>query len=661
MDGSEPPAPGEPPEGDPWGRDWVPEPWEAEGPAISISLGDATDIDPELLAAFCSPGGPGGSALGSQFGQGRPADALRPGPVLSALAEQAVDDLSRLTDDQLSGALQAARRLENRAFYLQARAVAEFARRRGAQRAAADARNVPPGRRPGENPDMELAAELLLSRGQAGNLLAVSEALATRLPRTLAGVSDGSIDATRASAIAFYTASLGDEDAAAADEILAAIAPQVRAETLARRAAALEMRLDPQAARDRKEHARQTGQRVEVRPELSGNASLAGRELAITDALASKANIHALALRLRRAGLAGTLDALRALVFNDLLQSRDPLSRIPAPAGDSTAPGRADPADPAGPSEPDSTGFNPTGPSTTGPGEGDSVAPAPEAAPGPVTADTPAAAGSPAPGPPAPAPASPAPVPALVNLLVPVGLLFGWDTAPAQAAGWGLLDGEDTRAIVQAASWHPATRWCMTVIGPDGTAIAHGCAAGQHPWIPGQHPSPANENPGQPGPAGWTSREGQGTRESRAGPGPARPAGHQDTPAMPDAWQAGRFADLIRRLNITLASIARGACDHAGAEDRYTPSRKLKHMVRARTATCTAPGCQAQAIYADLDHTVPHPEGATCQCNLGPKCRTHHRCKQAPGWKVEQPEPGVFRWTLPSGRAHTTRPTVYDP
>ncbi|HEY0935793.1 MAG TPA: HNH endonuclease signature motif containing protein, partial [Trebonia sp.] len=84
------------------------------------------------------------------------------------------------------------------------------------------------------------------------------------------------------------------------------------------------------------------------------------------------------------------------------------------------------------------------------------------------------------------------------------------------------------------------------------------------------------------------------------------------------------------------------------------------HLIRARTALCDAPGCGAQAIYADLDHTVPYPAGPTDQCNLGPKCRTHHRCKQGPDWAVEQVEPGVIRWTLPSGRTRTTRPTRYD-
>jgi len=50
----------------------------------------------------------------------------------------------------------------------------------------------------------------------------------------------------------------------------------------------------------------------------------------------------------------------------------------------------------------------------------------------------------------------------------------------------------------------------------------------------------------------------------------------------------------------------------------------------------------------------------TCECGLGPKCRRHHRCKQARGWRLEQPAPGVFRWTTPSGRSYTTTPTVYD-
>ncbi|HEY7264298.1 MAG TPA: hypothetical protein VH589_22805, partial [Trebonia sp.] len=79
-----------------------------------------------------------------------------------------------------------------------------------------------------------------------------------------------------------------------------------------------------------------------------------------------------------------------------------------------------------------------------------------------------------------------------------------------------------------------------------------------------------------------------------------------------------------------------------------------------RTATCPAPGCGAHAHYSDLDHTVAYPAGLTCQCDLSPPCRHHHRVKQAPGWRLEQPRPGIMRWTTPSGRVYTTRPTVYE-
>lgn len=200
--------------------------------------------------------------------------------------------------------------------------------------------------------------------------------------------------------------------------------------------------------------------------------------------------------------------------------------------------------------------------------------------------------------------------------------MLGWSNAPGDAGSWGLFDGDDTRSLVQAASLHPRTRWCVTVTGPDGTAVAHGCASGQHPWR------------ADPETAGGCARDGP--------------------------HNAARLADLLRGLNVTLVPIARGSCDHRNAEDRYLPSRRLRHLVCARTVTCPARGCGAQAYHGDQDHTIPYPHGITDECNLSPTCRRHHRAKQAAGWHLEQPEPGVMRWTLPSGRVYTTTPTVYD-
>jgi hypothetical protein len=44
---------------------------------------------------------------------------------------------------------------------------------------------------------------------------------------------------------------------------------------------------------------------------------------------------------------------------------------------------------------------------------------------------------------------------------------------------------------------------------------------------------------------------------------------------------------------------------------------------------------------------------------LAPLCRHHHRAKQAEGLLLEQPEPGVLIWKVPSGRTCATSATIY--
>jgi Domain of unknown function (DUF222) len=539
----------------PWAFDDE-EPWDPEPD-------DPDPVDPGF--GGLAPAGPG-----RLFAEGGAGDVMPPVPFLAALTEQAAAGVADLSDSELVGVLRATQRQIVREQYKQVLAAAEFGRRRRAAFEGALARGVPAGCAAGGFPGEELSAELLITRAEAGHLIDDAIDLASRLPRTLAGMAAGLIDADKAGWIATYTRSCNPADAARADEVLAEAAPDLRVEQLARKAAALEMQLNPEAVKARKEHAKRNGQRVETRREASGNASLAGRELDTADVLASKAYLDGVAARLREYGLPGSLDRLRALALTDLTQGRNPLDRIqPAPGG----PGH----------------YQPGGPP-----------PVPHAVPALV-----------------PAPV-PAPVPALVNLLVPAATLLGLSAAPAQAGAWGLLDADDTRAVVTAAAAHPSTRWCLTLTGPDGTAIAHGCARGPRPGLV------------------------------------------DDLAPQPPPVQAAQLAELLRRLNLTLTPIAHGSCDHAGAEGHYVPSRNLRHLVRARTATCDAPGCHNPAATADLDHTRPWPDGPTEQCNLAPRCRTHHRAKQAPDWAVEQLAPGVTRWTLPSGRSHVTTPTKYD-
>jgi hypothetical protein len=170
------------------GRARVPEPWEIEGPAASISLGDAADVDLAELAAMAGPDGLGGD----RFAQGNSADVLRPGPVLAALTEQAAGELGRLSDNQLLGAVSAARRLANRAEYLELAAVAEFTRRRAEQLAASKARRDPRGCRAGEFADAELAIELVTSIYAARDRMDLAADLASRLPGTFTGLAAGS-------------------------------------------------------------------------------------------------------------------------------------------------------------------------------------------------------------------------------------------------------------------------------------------------------------------------------------------------------------------------------------------------------------------------------------------------------------------------------------
>jgi hypothetical protein len=487
------------------GREQIP-PEDEQPPAVMFTLGEAADVDPAGLAVMAGPYGLGGQL----FAQLRPAAVMRPGPLLAALAENAADDLDALTGDELLGVVSAARRLQNRAEYLELAAVAEFTRRAQAAYAASVAAKARPGRRDGEFAADDLAMELVISGHAASDRMDLALALATRLRKTFAGLAGGVIDGDKAHAIWYYTRFLTDADAASADAELAQAAPGLRYDSLARKAAKLEMKLDPAGVRARKEHARAQGRRVQARLEASGNMSFGGRELSAAEALAAKASNDADAAAMRRAGIAGTLRELRVQALLDRITGRDPLHRA----------------------APDGLGAD--------------------------NEDQGQVPGSPA--------ARPAPVPALINLTIPAGTLLGWSTTPGDAGTWGLLDPGDTRDIVTAA----------------------------------------------------------------------------------------------RALNITLSPITAGTCDHRHREDRYTPSRKLGHLVRARTATCTAPGCGAQARYCDLDHTLAYPERPTCECNLGPPCRRHHRIKQAPGWTLEQPQPGVMRWTTPSGRVHTTTPTVYD-
>ena len=433
--------------------------------------GDTPDLDPEwaeyvawvdremAAARDCEPDfwAPGEAEPEDQdswapcrprFGQGDEADVLPPGPHLAGLTEEAVLDLGRLSDNELIGVLQATRRQLAREQYKQVLVTAEFGRRRQAAFEDAVSRGIPVGCRPGGFPGEELAFELVTTPAEAGHRIDDAIDLTTRLPMTLAGLAAGQIDEARAGWIAMYTRSLSPADAAKADEILADAAPDLRVEQVARKAAALEKKFAPEAAKARKERTKQTGQRVEARRELSGNASLSGREMDTVDVMASKTYIDAIAVKLRDGGVAGPIGTLRVLALADLTQGRNPLDRLK----ETTEVAAQEPSGPAAP-EPDLDswpGWGPDPADDSFAGEHDDPA-CDDAAPQ----------------------GKPTPMPAQINLIVPVGTLLDWSSAPAQAGAWGLLDSDETRT----------NRRCGCPASPHSLVL--------YPHRPGRHrPSP---------------------------------------------------------------------------------------------------------------------------------------------------------------------------
>jgi len=230
--------------------------------------------------------------------------------------------------------------------------------------------------------------------------------------------------------------------------------------------------------------------------------------------------------------------------------------------------------------------------------------------------------------PPAPCPAADPRLPAMrgvIHLTLPLATWLGWSQAPGEATGYGPLDADDSRTVAVMLAGHPATTWCVTLTGPAGRPVAHGCA--------GTRPGPSPPRAG-PGPA------------PRAGPGPA--------PISPRP----RLPGWLRRVKIT--SLQADPCAHPRQGRGYHPGPALRHLIQVRNPTCTAPGCRRPAQRCDLDHTTPHHLGGrTCECNLGPLCRRHHQCKQCPGWTLTQTSPGSFTWTTPGGRRHQTTLAEY--
>jgi hypothetical protein len=621
-------------------------PEEAEAPA--------GEPEPSILDAGFTHGEPGAPGCGLE--SGGVLDRMLPGRDLAARTGMArAAGMGQLSDDELIGFMCAARRNTSWQQALELVAVAELDRRRAR-----------PGGCPGEHVAEEVAAALKLTPRAADWLLGLAEGI-SRLSQVPAALAAGVIDARRAEVFARELMVVDDELAVQAEAL---VMPRAADLTTGQLTAALQravLAVDAGAAERRKERAEKEG-RVEAWTEPGrGTAALAGRDLPAAGVIAADKRITAAARWLRAHGARGGTDWLRSRAYLGFLSGYsldDLLAHLLAqPVGDQDHDDTGhsdDDAARAGNGAAEGTGRDEASEGSTdgscaagGPGSSqDGLSGSGSSEPGSASTRSPGAGsneppgtgtlrgsggGSPADGsdPEAragipPGLASPPVPPGLgalagsVNLVMSALAWLGLTDAPGEITGTpagGPADATTCRDLATALATRHDTRWCLTLTGPDGRAVAHGCAR-RGP------PPPRQDLLGGPGPPG------------RAGPSPPDPLG----------W--------LR--SVPLNAVERDECAHRLEVPGYRPSPRLRHQIRTRSPRCSFPGCRRPAAACDDDHTLAwHQGGRTCECNLAPLCRRHHRAKQAPGWQLTQPRPGTLVWTLPSGRSYTTEPEPY--
>ena len=577
--------------------------------AIGATLGRRGPGQPGSAEGFAGEyAGPAGA-----FATGMVLDAAPGGVELALFAADAAgpdDRYAGASDDELVGAICAWDRAEAHMAARKHAAIAEFIRRRPAPGCPPEG----PARMPAawdEFTGDELSLALAESKGAAAGLLDLSWDLEVKLPGTKAAFRDGTLRVSKARIIADAARALDPGQARTAEALVLGRAGRLTPGGLRAAIARAVMQVDPEAARKRREEAVKDA-RVERWAEDSGNAALVGRELPPAEVLAADQRINWWAQQLKKAGLDGDMDELRARAYLDLLLDKDSRPR-PAAGTDPDSP----PDGGSGPRGPDGPDGRPPGPdSRTGWG--------------------------------------PTGFAGRITLTTPLATLVDLADRPGEIPGIGPVDPALARDLARSAARHPRTTWCVTVTDADGHAIGHGCARPERA-PPGAHAA-RGQQPGSP-----TGHDPPGVAATRGGPGFAfASAGPHGPPGGYGTWRLSTGIPGQPDLIILLGPIATGECDHRHEARGHDPGVTLRHLSQVRNATCTAPTCRRPAAQCDFEHNTPYEAGGrTCMCNGGPKCRHDHRMKQDPRWQVEQLGNGEVRWTSPSGRQYTSEPTRY--
>ena len=273
------------------------------------------------------------------FGAGMLMDTVPGCGALAGFAAEAAGEDDRYvgaSDDEVAGAIAAWDRVEAYAAARKHAAVAEFIRRR----AEPGCPLAGPAQMPetwDEFTTVEVAGVLAESRPAADALLGLAYDLAVRLPGTAAAFRDGILRQSKVAIIARATMLLDPAEARAAEQKVLDRAGRLTPGGLRAAIARAVMEVAPEKARQRREVAEKFA-RVERWAEDSGNAVLAGRELPPAEVFAADQRITALAQELKKAGLEGGMDELRARALLDLLLGTDSRPRQDGAAAPAASP-----------------------------------------------------------------------------------------------------------------------------------------------------------------------------------------------------------------------------------------------------------------------------------------------------------------------------------
>jgi hypothetical protein len=370
--------------------------------------------------------------------QGGALDTALPCGTLALFLEDAagIDGLYQgASDDEVMGAVAAWDRVVSYAGGRQYQALAALIRHRPAPGREAEE----PGGLPGvwgEFTGTEVAHTLADARGSGETLVETAYDFAGKLSGTMQALLTGDIRDDKARIIQRGTANLDDAEAAAVEDLVLGRAGRITPGALRAAVNRAVMQVAPEKARERREAAAKT-RRVELRPEESGNAQLAARELDADVAMAIDAELSERARELKKAGVGEGVQDRRVLAL---------LERFGL-AGDLPPSPRVG-QDPAG------------GQSGAG-----------------------------------------VMVPGRLNLTVPLSTLAGEAGRPGELSGFGPADPWQARRLGQGALNSPGSKVCVTVTDEHGAMTGHGCARpptrAERKALNGHSPP----GPGRPGPS----------------------------------------------------------------------------------------------------------------------------------------------------------------